>query len=417
MGFRLSSKHLGFLSAVICGCSAGAFGNDGPADPATSGDGAVGTSGEAASGSSSMSGHAGGSPTASGSKGVQPASGSAGGSGGASGSSAQGASGKASSGTSLASGTTSGLIASGSSMGSGASSGQATSGTPEASGGASGQVGGGTGSGGSGSSSGSASGTSAGGTTCKRGIASNAAPGAAFAPTASVPGVTWWYNWATRPASGGSPAIEFDPMMANAGAVNNSIPSGSRYLLGFNEPNFKAGGDLSPQQAAADWPALQAKAKAAGIPTVSPGVNFCGSASNTSLCTTASITDPYTWLKDFFAACTGCEVDYVAIHWYNCDLGSLKTYIEGDNKGTFEGFTQFGKPLWLTEFSCDSSHSVGDQTAYMQAAVPYLEGNPNIFRYSWFSASPIPNAELANSDGSLTALGSTYVSLPESCRP
>ena len=31
--------------------------------------------------------------------------------------------------------------------------------------------------------------------------------------------------------------------------------------------------------------------------------------------------------------------------------------------------------------------------------------------------SPIPNAELANSDGSLTALGSTYVGLPESCRP
>jgi hypothetical protein len=424
MGFRLSLKHLGLVSAVMCGCSAGGFGSDGPADPATSGDGTVGTSGAEASGSSSVTGHIGGSPTGSGSKGGQPASGSAVGSGSASGSSTPAASGKASSGTSIASGASSGQAVSGTSMGSGFASGHATSGSPGESGGASGQVGAGTGSGasGSGNSSGSASGTSSGGTTsggttCKRGIASDAAPSAAFAPTASVPGVTWWYNWATRPASGASPAIEFDPMMANAGAVNNSIPSGSRYLLGFNEPNFKAQGDLSPQDAAADWPALQAKAKAAGIPIVSPGVNFCGSASNTSLCTTASITDPYTWLKDFFAACTGCEVDYVAIHWYNCDLASLKTYIEGDNKGTFEGFTQFGKPLWLTEFSCDSTHSVADQTAYMQAAVPYLEGNPNIFRYSWFSATPIPNAELANSDGSLTALGSTYVGLPESCRP
>jgi hypothetical protein len=419
MGFRLSLKHLGLVSAVMCGCSAGGFGSDGPADPATSGDGTVDTSGAEASGSSSVTGHIGGSPTGSGSKGGQPASGSAVGSGSASGSSTPAASGKASSGTSIASGTSSGQAVSGTSMGSGSASGHATSGSPGESGGASGQVGAGTGSGasGSGNSSGSASGTSSGGTTCKRGIASDAAPSAAFAPTASVPGVTWWYNWATRPASGASPAIEFDPMMANAGAVNNSIPSGSRYLLGFNEPNFKAQGDLSPQDAAADWPALQAKAKAAGIPIVSPGVNFCGSASNTSLCTTASITDPYTWLKDFFAACTGCEIDYVAIHWYNCDLASLKTYIEGDNKGTFEGFTQFGKPLWLTEFSCDSTHSVADQTAYMQAAVPYLEGNPNIFRYSWFSATPIPNAELANSDGSLTALGSTYVGLPESCRP
>jgi hypothetical protein len=252
---------------------------------------------------------------------------------------------------------------------------------------------------------------------CKRGIASDAAPSAALAPTASVPGVGWWYNWATKPASGASPAIEFDPMMANAGAVDNSIPSGSKYLLSFNEPDFKAQGNLSPQQAAADWPALQAKAKALGIPIVSPGVNFCGSASNTSQCTTPSITDPYTWLKDFFAACTGCEVDYVAIHWYNCDLPSLKTYIEGDDKGTFEGFTQFGKPIWVTEFSCDATHSVADQTAYMEAAVPYLEGNPNIYRYSWFSADPIPNAELMNSGGSLTALGTTYVGLAQSCQP
>jgi len=206
-------------------------------------------------------------------------------------------------------------------------------------------------------------------------------------------------------------------MMANGGAINNMIPSGSRFLLGFNEPNFKAQGNLSPQQAAADWPTVEAKAKAAGIPLVSPAVNFCGSASNTSLCTTPTITDPYTWLKDFFAACTGCEVDYVAVHWYNCDLQSLKTYIEGqgDAGTTFPGFLQFGKPIWLTEFSCDASHSVADQTAYMKAAVPYLEGNPNIYRYSWFSAAPIPNAELTSGSGSLTALGTTYVGLPQSC--
>ena len=273
-------------------------------------------------------------------------------------------------------------------------------------------------SGGTSSGSGATSGTGGpgAGNGCKRGIAANDAPTSAFEPTASPPGISWWYNWATGRPSGGSDAIEFDPMVAEDGAAKNSIPSGSRYLLGFNEPNFKSGADLSPQQAAADWPALQATAKAAGIPLVSPGVNFCGSASNTSGCTTPSITDPYTWLKDFFAACSGCEVDYVAIHWYNCDLTSLKGYIEGDGSATFPGFTQFGKPIWVTEFSCDATHSVADQTAYMQAAVPYLEGNPDIFRYSWFSASPIPNALLTNADGSLTALGKTYVGLPQSCQ-
>jgi hypothetical protein len=106
------------------------------------------------------------------------------------------------------------------------------------------------------------------------------------------------------------------------------------------------------------------------------------------------------------------------VHAYYCDLSSLRDYLEGntDAGGSLQGFMQFGKPIWLTEFSCDTTHSVADQTAYMQAAVPYLENSPNIFRYSWFSADEIPSAELANSDGSLTALGTTYVGLPQSCR-
>ena len=47
----------------------------------------------------------------------------------------------------------------------------------------------------------------------------------------------------------------------------------------------------------------------------------------------------------------------------------------------------------------------------MRAAIPYLESNPKVFRYSWFSADPIPNAKLMNSDGSPTALGQVYISL------
>ena len=41
----------------------------------------------------------------------------------------------------------------------------------------------------------------------------------------------------------------------------------------------------------------------------------------------------------------------------------------------------------------------------MRAAIPYLESNPKVFRYSWFSADPIPNAKLMNADGSPTTLG------------
>ncbi len=243
---------------------------------------------------------------------------------------------------------------------------------------------------------------------CKRGIASNAAPSSAFLPAAGKPGITWWYDWGNQPSNGAAPGLEFTPMIWGASGLKGPIPAASRYVLGFNEPNFKNEANLTPQQAAADWPSVEALAKAKGIPIVSPAVNFCGE------CTVPSITDPYTYLKDFFAACSGCEVDYIAVHWYNCDLPSLQGYIEGNGSG-LQGFVQFGKPIWLTEFACDNSHSVADQRAYMQAAVPYLEANPHIYRYSWFNATPIPNALLMNSNGTLTSLGATYVSLPASC--
>jgi len=248
---------------------------------------------------------------------------------------------------------------------------------------------------------------------CKRGIATNTPPSSALVPTATVPGVTWWYNWADS-ETGGAAGVQYVPMIWGSASLAGPIPSTSPYLLGFNEPNFVAQSNLTPAQAAADWPQVEALARPLGIPLVSPAVNFCGSSTNTSGCSDPSVTDPYTWLKDFFAACTGCEVDYVAVHWYNCDLPSLQGYIDGSS--SLEGFVQFGKPIWLTEFACPGSSTVAEQQTYMQAAVPYLEGNPHVYRYSWFSSSNIASALLMNPDGTLTSLGTTYVGLPESCR-
>jgi|HubBroStandDraft_2_1064218.scaffolds.fasta_scaffold06909_1 hypothetical protein len=246
---------------------------------------------------------------------------------------------------------------------------------------------------------------------CKRGIAANAGPTAVFAPSTTAPGIVWWYNWATKPPAGATPSIPFVPMIWGAGSLNATIPAGSEYLLGFNEPNFSSQSDLTPTQAAADWPSVEAIAATQNLPIVSPAVNFCGG------CSDPSITDPYTWLKDFFAACADCKVDYIAVHWYNCDLPSLQGYIEGNDSG-LEGFVQFGKPIWLTEFSCDNTHSPAEQQAYMKAAVPYLESNPHVMKYAWFSAAGIPNALLADSDagGALTDLGQTYVGLAQNCQ-
>lgn len=265
--------------------------------------------------------------------------------------------------------------------------------------GAGGASGSGTGNGSSGHGATATTATSGGGNGCKRGIAANVAPGPAFSP-----GVSWWYDWALEgdPAGG---SIEFVPMVWGSNSVSQPIPAGSQFLLTFNEPNFHAQSNLTAQAAASYWPTIEASANGVGL--VSPGMNFCGPEDQ------CNGTSPYQYLKDFFAACPDCRVDYVAVHWYNCDLPSLKDYLEPG--GNLEGFEQFGRPIWLTEFSCNGSASVADQEAFMREAVPYLESNPNVFRYSWFSAGPIPNAKLINDDGSPTALGSVYASLDQSC--
>ena len=240
------------------------------------------------------------------------------------------------------------------------------------------------------------------GAPCKRGIATNTAPGAAF-----FPAIAWWYDWGAQP-SGAKVGVEFVPMIWGASGVNAALPAGSKFMLTFNEPNFLAQSNLTPQMAASYWPTLTSKAAAAGVPIVGPGLNFCGPAR------ACNGTDPYQYLQDFLGACAGCQVDYVAVHWYNCDLPSLRDYLEPG--GNLPGWEQFGKPIWLTEFSCDTTATAAQQEAFMRAAIPYLESNPKVFRYSWFSADPIPNAKLVNADGTPTALGQVYVGLPQACR-
>jgi Glycosyl hydrolase catalytic core len=282
-------------------------------------------------------------------------------------------------------------------------------------------------------------------TTCKRGVAVDPKnpPGVALAPTGTLPGVSWWYNW-TADGAGGDSHMEFVPMVwdgttysqccsgrvcdprvplppndyggncdPSLGHLHAAPPTGSfGYLLGFNEPNFYAQADMIYQQSAAAWPSFMATAKALGAKTVAPAMNFCGSPADPTLCSDPAVTDPVTYLNDFLKQCPGgCPVDHLSVHWYSygsgCDLASLQGYLSL--------YAGFGKPIWLSEFSCDPSHSAADNKAFMLKAIPWLESNPNIFRYAWFSVpgGDTPAAVLQNADGSLTDLGKTYVGLPQ----
>lgn len=224
-----------------------------------------------------------------------------------------------------------------------------------------------------------------------------------------APYVTWYYNWSIEPpamSKGALSGIEWVPMQWGSLSADkvtttvSKIPAGSGYLLGFNEPNFQSQSNLTPAQAAASWPNVEKVAQERNLKLVSPAVNWCGG------CVDGVTNDPTDWLDKFIAACPDCSFDYIAVHNYNSYLSALKSYV-----GKFK---KYGKPVWLTEFaSWDDPVDYLGVVRYMTEAIPWLESEPTVFRYSWFATRVGSNhdLDLFGSDGELTKLGQLYAML------
>jgi hypothetical protein len=229
-------------------------------------------------------------------------------------------------------------------------------------------------------------------------------------------GISWWYNWAAQPDAAirttySNYNVDFVPQAWNAAGISGvnawvSQDPKVKYILGFNEPNFIDQANMTPTQAAAAWPQLQAVADQYGLKLVSPAVNYCGNCVSENGTT---YTNPFKWLDDFFTACNGCRVDYIGLHWYGGG-NSMTGYIEGARK--------YGKPIWVTEFAdWDAGITAENQKSYLAGTVNFLERDPGIFRYSWFigrgdGAAVYPYIDLYGTSGTMTALGQLYLDIP-----
>lgn len=178
-----------------------------------------------------------------------------------------------------------------------------------------------------------------------------------------------------------------------------------KYILGFNEPNFKTQANMTPAKAAANWPKIEALADEFDLKIVGPAVNYCDQC--VDIPGTTNDSNPFAYLDAFFEACPDCRVDYIAAHNYMCYTSALQGYIEG--------FSKYNKKIWLTEFACwdQATITLDMQKSLVLGAIHYLENDSNIFRYSWFTgdrSGKWPYLDIYGpKEGTLTELGELYL--------
>ena len=223
--------------------------------------------------------------------------------------------------------------------------------------------------------------------------------GVANSPAAQLKevGATWCYNWGTTPKSTDCDDPLFVPMVWGSGDIASTIQQigakGYKTVLGFNEPNKSDQSNLTVDQAIAMWPDLTSDPS---IRVSSPAVSDDGRA----------------WLEQFMTQvkAKGLRVDFIAMHWYGWNAGSCKA---SQLEGAVNWASQWGLPVWITEFGCMGSSNPDEQTvlSFYNDAATMLQGHPLVERYAWYPWNTYN--DLYDDQGKQTALGAALEAAPQ----
>ncbi|KAL2012049.1 hypothetical protein VTN00DRAFT_4767 [Thermoascus crustaceus] len=211
-------------------------------------------------------------------------------------------------------------------------------------------------------------------------------------------GVTWAYNWDSKPGGTLPPGVEYVPMLWGSrsfdgwdDAVNTALSSGSKYLLGFNEPDNAQQAMMSPQDAAMSFKQYMTP-YADRAKLVSPAIT-----------NSQNPGEGLDWMRSFLQACTDCQQSVMAVHWYGGTNGAedFKQHIQqcidlANQNGMNE--------VWVTEFA-----ATGDpmgQAQFLRDVIPWLESQPAVGRYAYFMVAE----GMLISGGALSAIGEAYLS-------
>jgi hypothetical protein len=182
--------------------------------------------------------------------------------------------------------------------------------------------------------------------------------------------VSWVYNWNSSPPLDMPNGILFVPMQwGSMGIATFSgvvTAQGATTILGFNEPDLGSQANLDPNDAASLWKQYIFPLKSAGVRLGAPAISSAPSGAG--------------WLTNFLAACTGCGIDFIPIHWYGIGFEDFSSYIE-QLHNQFPNYN-----FWVTEFADVSDDDAGCHIHFPVCAVAQtLE--LQLSRVSWFRLS------------------------------
>lgn len=212
----------------------------------------------------------------------------------------------------------------------------------------------------------------------------------------------WYYNWGSTPFTKlGYEGVEYVPMLWNGYDFNanlaNAKKSESKYVLGFNEPDYVKQANMTVAQAISLWPSLMNIGKRVGSPAT-----VTWPSSNTK------------WFQPFMnqLSANNLDVDFITIHCYPDDWNGGKSMAEWFLETVVDSaWEMYHKPIWITEFSTSGNGITQAGTkSFIEYLLPELDEREYVERYSFFSfdKADFEGGLWWYSTGALTDAGKAY---------
>jgi len=208
--------------------------------------------------------------------------------------------------------------------------------------------------------------------------------------------ISWEYNWAVEPPANLPEGIEHVPMQWGSGDIESFQASvlamGATHILGFNEPDQSGQSNIDPNTAASLWQQYINPLSSSGIKLGAPAVSAAPGG--------------LPWLQSFISACSGCQIDFIPIHWYGQGSQYFIQYLATVN-AAFPNYS-----IWVTEYADTTTGDAGAVQTSLTDSISQMDTLSYVERYSWFDFSrstPGMETNLLDGNGNLNALGEAYI--------